>query len=120
MRGRVLVRLHTAWIRRALTKAQLPASCVLSEGVRARHDCFYMCSNKECQKIYWQVSPSHHVSQISCCSPVVLLFYSIPCVMLQGQLSSQLYNDLQGNQYGNALENLASRVLKQPHQMQLA
>lgn len=47
---------------RALTKAQLPATCILSEGVRARHDCFYMCSNEECQKIYWQVCPLHCIS----------------------------------------------------------
>ena len=45
--------------RRPLTKAQLPATCILSEGVRSRHDCFYMCSNEKCQKIYWQVSEVH-------------------------------------------------------------
>ena len=78
----MLIRLHTAWICRALTKAQLPASCVLSEGVRARHDCFYMCSNKECQKIYWQVSPLHHVLQTWRCSPVVLLFRILLCMVL--------------------------------------
>ena len=44
---------------RALTKAELPTTCVLSEGVASRHDCFYMCSNAECQKIYWQVSTAH-------------------------------------------------------------
>ena len=49
-----LVKLLT-W-HRPLTKAQLPATCILSEGVRSRYDCFYMCSNEKCQKIYWQVS----------------------------------------------------------------
>ena len=76
------IRPHLAWMCRALTKAQLPASCVLSEGVRARHDCFYMCSNKECQKIYWQVSPVHYALQTRRCSPVVLLFRIPPCMVL--------------------------------------
>ncbi|CAL5220190.1 g2162 [Coccomyxa viridis] len=67
------------FIPRPLTKAQLPATCILSEGVRSRHDCFYMCSNEKCQKIYWQ-----------------------------------------GNQYGNALQNLTARVLKQPPQLHFA
>ena len=115
------IRLQLACICRALTKAQLPASCVLSEGVRARHDCFYMCSNKECQKIYWQVSHPQSVSRTWRCRPAVLLLHMPPCVgVSESVLEPVLHNDLQGNQYGNAMENLASRVLKQPHQMQLA
>ena len=48
---------------RALSRAELPAGCEVSTGVRALHDEFWMCSNAACRKIYWQagyLAPSCH------------------------------------------------------------
>jgi uncharacterized protein with PIN domain len=39
---------------RALTWAELPSTCGISENVEAKHSEFWMCSNESCQKVYWQ------------------------------------------------------------------
>ena len=50
---------------RALSRTELPAGCEVSEGVRALHDEFWMCSNAACRKIYWQagalLDPHHTI-----------------------------------------------------------
>ena len=78
-----------------------------------------MCSNEKCQKIYWQVSEAQakplHLKPLS--GPSKLKGYSESYIP-EGGLELEIH--VQGNQYGNALENLTARVLKQPQQLHFA
>ncbi|BDA45672.1 probable exonuclease mut-7 homolog at N-terminal half [Coccomyxa sp. Obi] len=47
-------RCNGTFIPRPLTSGELPATCGISESVQAKHSEFWMCSNKSCQKVYWQ------------------------------------------------------------------